>query len=183
MIHQGHMSDFVVCVLITSNLGQSPKNLLYSSFLSAVHTSVDFISLFELAEAPYVSWEHKEHLIFLMALSSTLSSLWCFLLYSFFFSSYSASSLMASCFPSLICFLHSSSCLYVSYFFLTSVPVLSDLCLLFHRLHNCFTFLFHRISFPWLSLIYQLNHSSFFSLFRSGDLWPLCITETLLHSL
>ena len=67
MIHQGHGDDFVVCVLITSNLGQSPKNLLYSSLPSAVHTSVDSVPLFELAGAPYVSWEHKEHLILLMA--------------------------------------------------------------------------------------------------------------------
>lgn len=67
------MDDCVVCVLITSNLGQSPTNLLYSLLLFAVRTSNDSLSLFELAGAPYVSWEHKEHLILLMALLSTRS--------------------------------------------------------------------------------------------------------------
>lgn len=48
-----------------------------------MHTSIDSASLFELAGAPYVSWEHKEHLIPLMALSTLSSSLFFFLYYFF----------------------------------------------------------------------------------------------------
>lgn len=38
-----------------------PKPALYSSLLLTVHTSIDCALLFELAAAPYVSWEQKEH--------------------------------------------------------------------------------------------------------------------------
>lgn len=59
VIHKGHRVQ-VFCFLcsLTSNLGQFPQNLLYSSL--PLSTSVDSVSLFELAGAPYGSWEHKE---------------------------------------------------------------------------------------------------------------------------
>lgn len=72
----------------------SKKNLLYSSLPLAMHTSMDPAPLFELAGAPYVSWEHKEHLILLMALLSSLSHVWCFSRLRSFFSSSLESSLL-----------------------------------------------------------------------------------------
>lgn len=86
--HKGHRVQ-VFCFLcsLTSNLGQFPQNLLHSSL--PLNTSVDSVLLFELAGAPYGSWEHKElvlslglipaydgSLLFLHSLSCHLSSCW-----------------------------------------------------------------------------------------------------------
>lgn len=56
---QGTQSASILfSVFSLPNLGQFPQNLLYSSL--PLNTSVDSESLFELAGAPYGSWEHKE---------------------------------------------------------------------------------------------------------------------------
>lgn len=65
VIHKGRRVQ-VFCFLcsLTSNLGQFPQNLLYSSL--PLSTSVDSVSLFELAGAPYGCWEHKERWFLLL---------------------------------------------------------------------------------------------------------------------
>ena len=170
MIHQGHEEDFVFCLCShhfkSGTVSQKPAVFLTSLF--ATHTSIDSASLFELAAAPYVSWEHKEHLILLMALSSPLPSLWC-----------------VSSFSSL------SPLLILLFFLLRFLFIFSNF---YPNFHSSSSSSFHLLSLkPFFPLFptssthpsSSSSSSSFCSPFRSSDSWPLGITEILpdtLHS-
>lgn len=116
----------------------------------------------------------KNILILLMALS-TLSFLWCFsLLFPFlhrFFPHFSwplLPLLFSFVFPTIIL----TSCPLLYFIFVSSsISLLSSI---YHAFFLCR---------PLYFLLLLLPLPSHFSLFRSGDSWPLCITETHPHTL